>query len=287
MHMKPQEIRIGRIDFTNVWPLFYYFPFSSFGSELKVLQQVPTGLNRAMARGDIDVGPISSFAYGEHFDKYMLLPDMSVSAYREVQSILLFHRVPLGELSGSTVALPTTSATSINLLKIILKKFYEVEPVYVDAPPHLDSMMETADAALLIGDHAIRASWEKQGYYVTDLASEWTKWTGHWMSFAVCAIRKETVEQMPELVKRVFDGFMESKRKSLADLTALVQDAMALLDGSTSYWERYFANLCYDFGPAQWDGLKLYYQYAVELGFLSKEVPLQIWNDKMTVRVTE
>lgn len=287
MHKKPQEIRVGRIDFTNVWPFFYYFPFSSFGEELKVSQQVPTGLNRAMARGEIDVGPISSFAYGENFDKYMLLPNMSVSAYREVHSILLFHRKPLDELSGAIVALPTTSATSVNLLKIILKKFYQVDPVYVDSPPHLDTMMETADAALLIGDHAIRASWEEKGYQVTDLGAEWTKWTGQWMSFAVCAIRKETVEQLPELVKRTFDGFMESKSKSLADLTALVQDAMDLLGGSVKYWEQYFENLCYDFGPPQWEGLKLYYQYAVELGFLQREVPLQIWNDKMTVRVTE
>ncbi|MDQ1909417.1 menaquinone biosynthesis protein [Paenibacillus sp. GD4] len=287
MNKNQREIRIGRIDFTNVWPLFYYFPVTSFGSELKILQQVPTGLNKALAQGEIDVSAISSFAYGEHFDDYMLLPDMSVSAFGEVKSILLFHRVPLEQLSDATIALPTTSATSINLLKIILTKFYGIQPSYVDSPPHLETMMKSADAGLLIGDHAIRASWEEQGYLVTDLATEWTKWTGLGMSFAVCAIRKQTVRELPDLVKRVFDGFMESKRKSLADLTSLVQDAQKLLGGTPTYWEGYFKNLCYDFGPSQQDGLKLYYQYAKELGFLKRDVPLQIWNDKITVQVTE
>lgn len=287
MTKKHRAIRIGRIDFTNVWPLFYYFPFSSFGSELEVIQQVPSQLNRAMAKGEIDIGPISSFAYGENFEHYMLFPHMSVSAFGHVKSILLFHRKPLEELGKATIALPTTSATSVHLLKIILTKFYGLEPNYLYAAPELEPMMKSADAALLIGDHAIRASWEDNGYLVTDLAQEWTRLTGQWMSFAVCAIRKQTVEQQPEKVQRIYEAFLESKRKSLADLKGLVEDAQALIGGTESYWQHYFSTLSYEFGPKQQAGLKLYYQYAAELGFLDREVALHIWNDNSVVRVTE
>ncbi|TVY11613.1 menaquinone biosynthesis protein [Paenibacillus cremeus] len=280
-------IRIGRIDFTNVWPLFYYFPFSAFGNELEVTQQVPTGLNKAMAQGEIDIGPISSFAYGENYEKYMLFPDMSVSSYSHVNSILFFHRKPIEELTSATIALPTTSATSVNLLKIILYKFYHLEPNYVYAAPELDTMMKTADAALLIGDHAIRASWEDNGYMVTDLGAEWTRLTGQWMSFAVCTIRKEVVEQQPEQIERIYEAFLESKRKSLADMTGMINDAQKLIGGTAEYWEHYFSNLSYEFGPKQWEGLQLYYQYATELGFLDREVKLHIWNHNSVVRVTE
>ncbi|MCP1307105.1 menaquinone biosynthetic enzyme MqnA/MqnD family protein [Paenibacillus tyrfis] len=281
------SVRIGRIDFTNVWPLFYYFPFSSFGSDLEITQQVPSGLNRAMAEGRIDIGAISSFAYGENFDEYLVFPDMSVSAFGQVNSILLFHRKPLEELGDAKIALPTTSATSINLLKIILTKFYGLQPEYEYAAPELEPMMKSADAALLIGDHAIRASWEKNGYLVTDLATEWTRLTGQWMTFAVCTIRKKTVEQYPELVSRIYEAFLESKSKSLADPAALVRDAQKLIGGTEAYWQRYFSELCYEFGPKQWAGLSLYYQYAAELGFLERNVPLQIWKDNSVVRVTE
>ncbi|WP_281886927.1 menaquinone biosynthesis protein [Paenibacillus sp. YYML68] len=282
-----RPIRIGRIDFTNVWPLFYYFPFAAFGSQVEVLQQVPTGLNRAMAAGQIDIGPISSYAYGENVSEYMLFPDISVSAYGAVHSILLFHRKPLEALGGATIALPTTSATSVNLLKIILAKFYRVQPEYVYETPNLDTMMTKADAALLIGDHAIRANWEDRGYMITDLGAEWNKWTGHWMSFAVCAIRKAVIEEQPELIKRIYDGFIESKRKSLTDMTLLIEDAQVELGGEAAYWQSYFSKLSYDFGPQQWAGLKQYFEYAAELDFLKHEVPLHIWNDNSVAQVTE
>ncbi len=252
-----------------------------------MMQQVPTQLNQAMARGEIDIGPISSFAYGQQAADCLLFPDMSVSAYSHVHSILLFHRKPLEQLDGVTVALPTTSASSVNLLKIILKKFYQVEPVYVYEAPILETMMNMADAGLLIGDHAIRSSWEDCGYYVTDLGAEWTRLTGQWMSFAVCAIRKKTVEEQPELVRSIYEAFLESKRKSLADLTPLVREAQLAIGGTSEYWHHYFSNLSYEFGPKQWAGLQLYFQYAAELGFLDHEVPLQLWEDTSVARVTE
>ncbi|MDF2962503.1 MAG: transporter substrate-binding protein [Paenibacillus sp.] len=287
MSSSDKPVRIGRIDFTNVWPLFYYFPLERFQGAVEIITQVPTQLNSAMARGEIDIGPISSFSYGEHVNDYLLLPDMSVSAYNQVQSILLFHRRPLNELSGASIALPTTSATSVNLLKIILRRFYEAEPVYHYAAPVLKDMLRSADAALLIGDHAIRESWTDTGLMVTDLATEWNRLTGQWMSFAVCAIRKQIAEERPELLGRIYRAFMESKRKSMSDLTPMIEDAQALVGGNASYWERYFSSLIYEFGPEQQAGLKLYYRYAWELGFLKQEAPIQLWNDKNVTQVTE
>jgi len=287
MSSASRAVRIGRIDFTNVWPLFYYFPLERFRGEVEFVTQVPTQLNRGMAAGEIDIGPISSFAYGEHFEDYILLPNMSVSAFRQVHSILLFHRKPLRELSGSAVALPTTSAASVNLLKIILQRFYNVWPHYHYAAPVLSDMMQSADAALLIGDHAIRESWLDHGWMVTDLAEEWTNRTGRWMSFAVCAVRKQVVMERPELIRRIYDAFMESKRKSLADLTALVADAEHQIGGTAQYWQQYFSALTYEFGPEQQAGLQLYFRYAWELGFLDKEVPIQLWHDKFLTQVTE
>ncbi|WP_248925428.1 menaquinone biosynthesis protein [Paenibacillus hamazuiensis] len=280
-------VRIGQIDYTNVWPVFYYFPLDSFGGGIELVHQVPTGLNEAMARGEIAMGPISSFSYGEHHEDYVLYPDLSVSAFREVKSILLFHREPLERLGHARIALPTTSATSVNLLKIILKKFYGHEPVYTYAAPSLSEMMESNDAALLIGDDAIKASWADHGYAVTDLGAEWQRHTGHWMTFAVWAIRKATLQQQSELIGRIHEAFVESKRKSLADPAGMIAQAITRIGGTSAYWQSYFSNLCYDFGPAQWKGLAAYYRHASELGLLPEQAPLQIWTKDSVVQVTE
>jgi chorismate dehydratase len=285
-------IRIGKIKFTNVWPIFHFFPLHRMQPFVRFEEQVPTQLNRAMKAGEVDMGPISSFAYGDNFKNYLLYPDLSVSARGRVNSILLFHRDPLEKVAHGRIALPTTSAASVHLLKIILEKFYGGNPTYDYAAPSLGEMMAQHDAALLIGDDAIRASWANHGYHVTDLGEEWLRQTGQWMSFAVWAIRKETAEAYPELVRDIFEAFVESKRRSLEDPEGMIRDAVEAIGGTETYWRRYFDGLCYDFGPPQWQGLQLYYDYAWELGFLPDKVPLQIWSDRgradqTAVRVNE
>jgi len=274
-----QPIRIGQINFANAWPIFYNFPHDQFKGELEFISQVPTSLNQALARNEIDIAAISSFAYGEDFSKYVLFPDLSVSAFGAVQSLFLFHQQPIAELGQGTIALPTTSATSVNLLKILLTKFSGVRPRYEYAAPVLNDMMKHAEAALLIGDDAIKAQWTNQAYKVADLGEMWRRATGKWMSFAVIAVRKQVVQEQPELVARIYQAFLYSKQQSLLNLRPLVQEAQLTIGGNEAYWQRYFTQLKYNFGPEQWEGLQLYYDYAYELGLLKQKVPLQIWQD--------
>ncbi len=278
-----KPIRIGRIHYTNVWPIFYYFPYERFGDQIECISQVPAQLNKAMAAGHIDMGPISSFAYAEHFEEYALFPDLSVSARGEVGSILLFHRDPLEVVANGRIALPTTSATSVNLLKIIMNKRYGGSPSYSYADPSLDEMMANHDAALLIGDDAIRAK-ESTTYEVTDLGEEWYRYTGRWMTFAVWAVRKEAMKQHPKMVQRIYETFLDSKAKGLAQPDEMIHEAHRTLGRTRSFWEHYFQGLLtYEFGLSQMEGLQLYYDYAFELGLLPKRVKLHLWDNKSVV----
>jgi chorismate dehydratase len=282
-----QPIRIGQINFANAWPIFYNFPHQQFKNEIEFISRVPTSLNQAMARNEIDMAAISSFAYGEEFSHYVLFPDLSVSALGYVQSLLLFHRQPLAEIGNGTIALPTTSATSVNLLKILLTKFIGIRPRYQYAAPSLNDMMEHAEAALLIGDDAIKAQWTQHPYKVTDLGEMWRIATGQWMSFAVWAVRKQVAEEQPDLVNRIYQAFLYSKRQSLFNLKPLIEEAQKSIGGNEAYWQRYFTQLNFDFGPKHWEGLQLYYDYAYELGLLQQKVPLQIWQANKLNRVNE
>lgn len=287
MSITENPIRIGQINFTNVWPIFYYFPIRELQDQVECIIQVPTQLNQAMSLGTIDMAPISSFAYGANFEHYLLYPDLSVSAYGKVNSILLFHKKPVEDILFGSIALPTTSATSINLLKIIIEKFYQGNPSYHYAQPFLDQMMQGADAALLIGDDAIKARWNFPDYEVMDLGEQWGSLTGHWMSFAVWAIRKEIVETRSNLVEEIYSAFQEGKRLGLKHPEAIIHKAQSNVGGTYEFWEQYFSQLKHDFGPEQRAGLQLYFQYALELGLVSKEVPIQLWNKKRVAQVKE
>ncbi len=274
-HKEP--LRIGRIDYTNVWPVVHDFDPGSVQPRVEQVQDMPAVLNRKLSEGKIDMAAISSFAYGASSGAYYLLPDLSVSALGRVQSILLFLKAPLEKAIHGKIALTTTSATSVNLLKIIMRKFFEGDPVYEDAEPSLEHMLAQADAALLIGDHAIRASWTNPGYTVLDLGELWHRYTGHWMTFAVWAVRREAAEARPEQIQSVYERLLESKRRSSLDLEPIVSKAVRQIGGTPQYWRGYFQNLHHGFGPEQQAGLKLYFRYARDLGLIGEEVSLTEW----------
>ncbi|MDN4067494.1 menaquinone biosynthesis protein [Paenibacillus sp. FSL R5-0407] len=281
------DILIGKIKYTNVWPVFHHFKTIDLPQPASLVTEVPSLLNRKMLKGELDLSPVSSFAFGYGSDRFILLPDLSVSSDGPVNSILLFSRKPPEEIKNGVIALTNTSATSVNLLKIIMEKAYGGQPTYWDSEPVLDTMMEQSDAALLIGDHAIQASWRDHGYIVTDLGEVWKQWTGYGMTFAVWAVQQSFAESHPRFLSKVSEAFEESKRRSLADLNPLVDKACREIGGTTDYWHHYFNNLCYDFSEQRQSGLALYFSYAYEMGLLPNKVDMNIWSDNTLTRVKE
>ncbi|MNC10895.1 Chorismate dehydratase [compost metagenome] len=147
--------------------------------------------------------------------------------------------------------------------------------------------MAAADACLLIGDNAIRASWQDQGYIVTDLGELWKEWTGLGMTFAVWAVNREAASMKPHAIAEIAEGFVDSKKRGQQNLAPIIREACTAIGGTAGYWDRYFRNLCYDFGERQQEGLNLYFRYAYELGLLQREVKMEIWSHNLLTRVKE
>ncbi|THF78372.1 menaquinone biosynthetic enzyme MqnA/MqnD family protein [Cohnella fermenti] len=274
-------IRIGRIDYANVWPVFHGFDEKRLDCEAEVVYGMPAELNRKLREGEIDLAAISSFAYGLNGEDYLLLPNLSVSADGAVKSLLLFLKSPLEKVRFGKIMMSSTSATTVNLLKIVMEKFYGGKPVYEAAEPNLEAMLETADAALLIGDHAIRASWENRGCQVLDLGEIWRTWTGLGMTFAVWAVRREAARRQPEAVASIYRELLACKRRNLADREPIVREAVRRIGGTSDYWNGYFDGLSHDFGSREQAGLQLYFQYARELGLLEGPVRLEQWPESV------
>ncbi|WP_160033271.1 menaquinone biosynthetic enzyme MqnA/MqnD family protein [Paenibacillus sp. An7] len=278
---------LGKISYTNAWPIFHYFDPRKLTHPVEMVTEVPAVLNQRIHDGALDLSAMSSFAYGMESKRLMVLPDISVSSKGEVKSILLFSKKKIEDLGGGTIALTNTSATSVNLLKILMTKFYKLNPAYITQEPDLPSMMEHADAALLIGDSAIQASWTNHGYYVYDLGERWHDFTNQSMTFAVWAVSSDYAKCHSEVIHEITDAFISSKEKIMQDLTPVIDEAIQKNGGTKSYWYDYFTNLCYDFGENELQGLQLYFRYAHELGLMEHEVRLDLWNENKLIRVTE
>src|SRR5258708_40186177 len=86
------------------------------------------------------------------------------------------------------------------LSRIILAKKYGVEPQVVSHPPDLAAMLGAADAALLIGDAALRVDPAVLPFETLDLGEQWTNLTGLPMVFAVWAGRSMIREPFGEML---------------------------------------------------------------------------------------
>jgi chorismate dehydratase len=173
-----------------------------------------------------------------------------------VMSCLIISKVPLTELDGRQVALGSTSRTSIRLAELLLAERFGVNPHYVTRPPVLEEMLEEADAAVVIGDVALRAALydaPRLGLRVYDLGELWKEWTGLPFVFAVFAARTEFLEREPGLVRELHAAFLASRDISLQEVDQVCEQA--------ARWE-----------PFDTDALKQYYTDALDFSLGERQL---------------
>jgi len=261
---------VGHIQFLNCLPLYYGLVKSGALLDIELIKGTPTQLNSLLIRRELDISPISSIEYARYDKSLVLFPDFTVSSDGEVKSILLMSSLPIEELGGKTVALTNTSATSHVLLKLILGRGYNVKPEYITSPPDLCRMFTDADAALLIGDIALKHYMDGKDFYLYDLGAEWKKLTGKKMVYAVWAVNRTFAEMQPGLSEYVFSLFKKSKGYSMQHIQEIADYAARWEPFDPEFLRAYFQSLQFDFGDEYREGLLTFYRMAVEIGELEK-----------------
>ncbi|MEU6942487.1 menaquinone biosynthesis protein, partial [Streptomyces rubiginosohelvolus] len=163
---------------------------------------------------DLDIGPVTLVEYLRNADDLVAFPDIAVGCDGPVMSCVIVSQLPLEQLDRARVALGSTSRTSVRLAQLLLAERYGVRPDYYTCPPDLGLMMQEADAAVLIGDAALRANLHdapRLGLQVHDLGAMWKEWTGLPFVFAVWAARKDFLAAHPETAAKVHEAFLASR----------------------------------------------------------------------------
>ena len=220
---KEKELKIGRISYINVDPVYYQFDHEPILSGMQVVSRPPAVLNKMLLDRELDISSVSVSAFARHSDQWMILPDLSISCYGKVLSVLLVSRHPLEKLQDQTVLLTDESATAVDLLKLIFS-LKGICPAFqrgkVKIPSDLDNV---SDAGLVIGDAALKHRWEDSFAYVWDLCEIWNELTGLPFVFAVWAVRKSYARQYPEKVLTVLERLKISKELGLRNLSDIIR----------------------------------------------------------------
>jgi chorismate dehydratase len=261
--------RVGHIQFLNCLPLYWGLMRSGALLDVELTKDTPDRLNAALVAGDLDIGPISLVEYLRHADDLLLLPGLAVGSDGPVLSVNLVATRPIEELTR--VALGSTSRTGVLLAQMLLAERYGVRPDFFRCPPELNAMLLEADAAVLIGDVALRAMHDApaRGLAVTDLGAAWRDWTGLPMVFAVWAVRREYAAANPGQVKDVHEAFLRSRDLCLGSLDEVAAAAARWESFDAPTLATYFRALDFSLGERQVAGLREFAARAARLG----EVP--------------
>ena len=253
-------LRLGQVDFINCLPINLPIELGEVKINAKIINSVPSELNKMILKGEIDIAPVSSVTYLENKDKLVPIADLCIASDGPADSVLLFSKFPIEELDGAKIALSHASATSNKLLEIILKEFLKVNASFcVETHGHASLPEMKYPAYLLIGDHALlEYSKMPRDIFIYDLGSLWKKYTGLPMTFGIWVARKETCENF--LVEtRLIASLRQSLDLGLGPMfDKVIKKAQGIVLISKDFYSTYFQHLKYDYTEECKRGLEIF-----------------------------
>lgn len=258
-----RRLRISAISYLNTAPLMWDFEHGSAGSAFDISYTLPAQCAAALREGSADIGIIPAAAYAT-IPGLMILPGVAIASRHAVGSILLVSKVSIEK--ARTVALDTSSMTSVALTKVLFARLWGGKPTFTAMAPDLEPMLAQCDAALVIGDPALEV--DRSQYHTYDLGEEWHRWTRKPFVYAFWAVRQDALADTSLDLAAIFQ---QSRDHGLEreNLDQIVREWAPRLSLRESEVRNYLTeNIHYSLDPPCLDGLQLFYRHAHDCGAL-------------------
>lgn len=270
-----KRFRISAISYLNTAPLMWDFEHGSAGKAFDISYTLPSQCAAELEAGTADIGIIPSAAYA-HIPGLSVLPGVAIASRQAIRSILLVSEKPMDEIRS--VALDSSSLTSTALTRVLFEKCWGGSRKFSSMPPNLAAMLGRHDAALLIGDPALKV--DRSRYLTWDLADEWIRLTGKPFVFAFWAVTKLTVQHARVDLAPIFqesrdhglepENMLQTAKTWGPRLGMPPEDVVQYLTKNIHY---YLDDACLE-------GLQQFYGYAQELGVLPRAPELHFADAK-------
>ena len=285
------KLRISIVQYLNTAPLVWGFTNGPLRGKYDLSFTVPSQCAEQLRAGQADVAIIPAIEY-QRIDDLAILPDMAIASKKQVRSLLIIAKKPIEQVKS--FALDRSSRSTQTLTRILCAEKWKIAPEFFESPPDLTAMLNQADAALVIGDPALRIavgieknSWPgAQGQticqaatlgiassellYVCDVVGEWRSLTGLPAVLAVWAARRDVAT--PELAA----DFLASRDFGLSRIPQICLDAARELELPSDKLESYLLeNIDFSLDEENRRGLELYFAHAAKLGLIPEAKPIE------------
>jgi predicted solute-binding protein len=292
------KLRISVVQYLNTAPLVRGFTHGPLRNKYELSFTVPAQCAEALRTGAVDVAIIPAIEY-QRIQNLVILPDLSIASKERVRSLLIVSRSPIRE--ARRIALDSSSRTTQVLTKILCDARWLISPEFSETSPDLAAMLATNDAALIIGDPALRLAiaaeqqvtpgadgeWICSGaqvglpqipkLHIYDAVHEWWQLTERPAVLALWAARATIAT--PELA----GDFSASLAFGLAHLPEICAEAARELQLSATELLLYLrTNIDYSLDAENLKGLIEYYSRAAGLNLIPQLNPLAIFGATAT-----
>jgi len=247
------KLRVCAVSFLNTTPLVWGMLHGPQRGLFDLEFRVPAACAAQVASGAADIGIVPSFELTRQ--NLQIIPGAGIACHGAVRSILLVAKCPAEDVR--TLAADSNSLTSVQLARLVLARKYGAMVDTVPHPPDLDAMLRVADAALVIGDPALRIDPARLPYRVYDLGAEWVEMTGLPMVFAAWAGRPGApTAQMEE----AFRGSWQYGQAHMDEIVAIESASRGFpAELVRTYLTRH---IVHELGPREYAGMNLFLEYA-------------------------
>jgi chorismate dehydratase len=274
---------ISIVKYLNAVPLAWGILEGSQKADFDPILSTPAECADQLAKASVDIGLIPSIEF-QRIKGCRIVPGPAVASLYHVRSVILVSVLPLWKVK--TVACDSGSRTSVALAKIIFDEFYHIRPDFKPADPHLPNMLAQNDAALLIGDNALkfmeqndRPNLERQKpllrlgsepLEVFDLAERWRFLTGLPFVFAFWAVRDGFKDS------GVVEVLKASRDFGVANIPTIAEKYGELLQIKKAFVQAYLErNVHYYMDQSCLESLQLFYEKAARVGAIKSVRSLQ------------
>jgi chorismate dehydratase len=293
-----RKLRISAISFLNTAPLMWDFEHgkppvagtpkftspdlfrgvapgtagATLFNDFEVEYTIPSHCADLLRSGVADIGIIPAATYASIPD-LVIVPDVTIAAKGAVRSILLISKVPRDQVRS--LAADISSRTSVALTRVLFHQWLGRAPEFVPAEPQLEAMLARCDAALLIGDPALRADCSR--YQTWDLAAEWKQLTGKAFVFAFWAVRMAALSEARHELD-VAQVFQESRDRGLqTQSVSAIAEAWSPYVGLSQETIRDYLtrNIHFRLDDECRAGLELFFDLAARCGAIPTPPPLR------------
>jgi chorismate dehydratase len=265
-----EKIKLGKFNYTNVLPVYHslekYLPENC----CNLSEGPPAVLNSALADEVLDLSPVSAFSYALYNEKWIIVPDLSISCTGTVISVLLCSDLKFSELDKKRILLTNESASAASLLRIL---FFEkgIYPEFYSGDINKLNK-DNYDAALVIGDNALYGKWDKRFENVYDLGELWHDMTGFSFVFGLWAVSKKSYKNKNLRIEEIVEILIKNKNRNISNLEQISEYAAEKNKTSADFMRKYFRYIEYDLSPEKIKGLESFYDLLFKHRLINSKI---------------